>query len=766
MGNKHMRGQFIVISALILALIVLGLAVNIHFTLTEYQRYAYQDYKEILDNLGSDYRNALTTILAKATQEYNLTADLDPPRNNAFSNFSWWTQAAMHAFSSRGVELEFSLKTTVLQESKDLYGTQMPRLYATDLMKLYWYTPTAISSIYGSVEANISRYGFYGWSKDVLLLLNLTVDVPSISNTRDYTTFNILVHRENFEPVNGLKAANIGVKYFDPSLNSWVTAAIKSVLNNGGGNYTLIVTKYTGSDPIPKEYNKYLAVWVQDSRGIIVESYTYTYIDLVIQENAINQFYPGVEKADEVYALETLINGTTIWFNRKLLSSSSIPPLPLPPVKQFRIYTTVNGKDDPNLVEVPSQVEVWSSDYSYPTLEFANWRKRFKTGDKLVYYINFSKAGVTQQKVRITWLMDADARPPEYLLQFQNLTNLWVVNNGVYRIGFHAGQTALSDPVGIDWNIQVNASDNDPSKYHVEYRLFNYDYYQPAGSLNYKIPWGPGDTQGWTFLQGPVRAVAYRSNDYVLYALPKPGSVVRGELYHTEIVIIPYNVNYFQLFFSATTLSRLNNIYQNVVYLTSFAGTAEDYYPGGPRADRYRLSYGSAQMVDSNLREIGVVNGRFSNTSRVYNIYARTGYNPTTAKSYGYWTTTYSSFRGQATFYDTATISSLKNARTPANPAMFLWTTGNGYKRDIRLDWAYFNPDNMITINRGTNFFYNAAGWYYTPGGSLVPPLQWNGPNWLDEYSSAVSTGDDIPAMYHRMFIEQYHPTIVEVHTG
>jgi hypothetical protein len=322
---------------------------------------------------------------------------------------------------------------------------------------------------------------------------------------------------------------------------------------------------------VPYPYYQYLIIWVQDTRGIIVETYTYSYIEYTIDERAIGL----VSKPYETYTFEMLHNGTLLWFNRQLAINGTYVPIPIPPVKQFRVNVTVNGPSDTNMPLSLSQVEVWTPDYSVPTLNFSNWKDRFIIGDKLVFFVNYGPASVTSQRVRVSWLYDADAQPPAQLLQFQNQTNMWIVNNSVYQIGFHAGPTAQSDPVGIDWNIQVNSSDNAANKYHVEYRLFNYDYYAPSGSLNYKIPWGPGNNQGWNFMEGPVRAVAYRSNDMVLYALPLPGTTHTGELNHTEIILIPYNVSYFEMRFKANTEQSLY-IYQNVVYTTLFSGTASD----------------------------------------------------------------------------------------------------------------------------------------------------------------------------------------------
>jgi len=751
--RRRSSGQILIFGAIIIMLLVFSTAIAIHASSTTYQSLRYNEVKELIGNFNEDFQRALRNTLASMTQEYNQTAEIEIPREHAFGNFTLWMKTAIRTLASRGIQINFTLDNELLQPAKLLFNRiDLEDRYANNLVKLYWYTPQSQSSILASYTIDIPALGFYGWKDNALLLLNMTIYPDSIVNDNDLQTTNLIamVNKEGGVPVDDLAPSNFLVCYFDRTKNSWQAGNITLLLNKGGGNYTICFKTISGT-PVPTADNRYLIVWVQDTRGIIVEAYTYAYIDYTIDERAIGL----VSKPYETYTFEALNNGTLLWFGRQLAINGSYIPIPLPPVKQFRVNVTVNGPSDPNMPLSPSQVEVWTPDYSAPTLSFSDWKRRFVVGDKLVFFVNYSLASVTSQRVRISWLTDADASPPGYLLQFQNETNMWIVNNSVYRIGFHAGPTAQGDPVGIDWNIQVNSSDNAANKYHTEYRLFNYDY--TGGSLNYKIPWGPGNYQGWNFLQGPVRAIAYRSNDMVWYALPLPGHAVSGELNHTEIILIPYGVNYFEVHFKANTMQPLNNIGQNVVYTTIFSGTASD----GNNANR--LSYASIELRDYWLNYNSTVHGKFRDNppdydQSYYNIYRGTGSpphngNPTTAIQFGFWTAVYSQTRGQATFYDRDTILSLRGAGGVSKPAAFVWTTGNGNKRDIRLDWAYYDGSQEIDIPINTRFFYNFAGWYYAPGGSLTGSPTYNAPNWLNADSYLGSTGDDIPSKYYTMFV-------------
>jgi len=741
-------------AALAIALLIFSVAVSIYSASTAYQQMRYNQAREVVQNFREDFGRALIGVLAKFTQGYNATAEMETPRMLAYYLFSYWTRAAATSFASQGIQLDFSLDNVTLQDPGVFYGfnlTEPRNVYS--LTKLYWYTPQSMSAVSASFDANLTALGLYNWHEQSMYLLNLTLNSQNITQVNvggdTYALLNLTVNKEFGSPVEDLSPGNFKVAYFDSGLNSWLNANITKLFNLGGGQYTMLLSNATGRGPIQDPYYKYLLVFLQDTRGVVVEAYSYTYIDYSIQERAIGPIY----KPYETYTFEMLNNGSMMWFNRILPTNSSYVPIPLPPVKQFRVYATVNGYNDTNMVEVPSQVEVWTPDYSTPTLQFADWRRRFEVGDKLVFTLNYAPAGVTVQRARITWLFDADALPPAYGMNFTSNGNLMIINNKIYSLGLVANQS-LSN--WIDYNMQVNST-NQPSGYHVEYTLFGYDVYPMSGGYWFpaKLPWGPGTNQGWNYINGSVRSVAYRTSNWT-YS-PPTNTYYNGanaEINHTEIILIPLNVSYFESYFYGLALKDISFYNQYVTYVGMISGTTSD--TGSP----YRLQYGSVQLVDSNYNILRVQNGTYSNSGSVMHIL-----NPTRApNSYlnlGWWMSEYGQYRGQAIFLDNSTLASLKGSPVRT---IWTWTSADGYRRVNEYDYAYWRQA-AYTLPKGTVLNFNFAGWMYGGGslGSLFSDTNY----WANGSSSATSSGVADPNTYYRMFVGgSFDPMIISMSGG
>ncbi|MEM0385553.1 MAG: hypothetical protein QXH64_03775 [Nitrososphaeria archaeon] len=660
MIRRKRKGQLLIFAGIILTLLIFYIAITVHVTSTSYQNLRYEEVKEIVDNFNEDFRRALKYILASMTQEYNATAEMDTPRYNSFERFTLWMKTAIRTFSARGIQVNFTFNKVLLQPQKLLFGKlRIPERYVYDLAKLYWYSPQSISAISANFSLNVPGSGFYGWKGQMLILLNMTVYVDSIENDNKLgTKVTVSLNKEYGEPVEDLTAKNFRILYFDKSTSKWENAKIVVLLNNGGGNYT-IYFKSISDKIIDEPYNRYIMVSVIDNREIIVESYTYTAVEYVIQENAVNQFYPNTPKPEEVYSLEVILNGTILWFNRQLAFSGTYPPIPMPPVKQFRVYSTTNGPNDQNLKEIPSQVEVWTSNYLVPTLQFAEWRRRFSVGDKLVFLVNFSNPGIVQQKIRIEWLWDADAPPPTYLMQFSINPPYVYLNNGVYELQLVANP-GYSD--WIDWSISLHGNG-----YHVEYTLFGYDVHPISSGWWFpkKLPGG-----NWAVLPGPIRAVAYRENNITV--VPPLKQNLTNELYHREIIIVPYGVKYFIYYANYEWLKDVKIDYRYLALIGQVSGTKND------TSSPYRMKYGGLQLSNGNY-----VTGNYTIYGiSPWNVMHRVRYLTSQAGDFGYWVCQYGPYSGQALFLSQQTYD-LLSKQYKQYSQVWAWSTYDWARRVI-----------------------------------------------------------------------------------
>ncbi|MEM2950965.1 MAG: hypothetical protein QXV52_07710 [Nitrososphaeria archaeon] len=719
MFRRKRKGQLLIFAGIILVILIFSIAITVHVSSTSYQNLRYEEIKEIVDNFNEDFRRSLTYILASMTQEYNLTAEMDTPRYNAFERFTLWMKTAIRTFSARGIQINFAFNKLLLQPQKLLFGKlNIPERYVYDLVKLYWYSPQSISVISANYSLNIPGSGFYGWEGQMLVLLNMTVFVDYIENDDELqmTKVPLKLNKEHNTPVEDLSASNFKILYFDRSTSSWEKANITLLLNNGGGNYT-IYFRSRNNVLVQEPYNRYIMVSVIDNRGIIVESYTYTAVEYVIQENAINNFYAGIPKPEEVYALEVILNGTILWFNRQLAFSGTYLPIPMPPVKQFRVYSTTDGPSDPSLKEIPSQVEVWTSNYLVPTLQFAEWRRRFSVGDKLVFLLNFSNPGIYQQKVRVEWLWDADAPPPTYLIKmnfsgmYVNITNQRYVLQLVAKEGYS---------YAIDWTFSMFYKN-----YHVEYLMNGIGFIELKNETGHlKGWWIPHilPAGNWTVLVGPIRAVAYRDTSRI-YRVEHyyPNNTFfryyedNGPFKHTEIALIPYKTKYWQLLCDIVWLRDYTDR-RYYSYLTIVSGSKYDL--NSP----YRISNWAHQWENFSVHANSY---RFGDTD----------------SNFLYWYAQYNneSF-GQAVLPSQSYLNSIKSLFGSGRYRIWIWVTADYHRRVIdSLAQRFDTSNNNMTITKNTKISWFAGVWAYEGNGYTEPN------------------------MYYPMFVETYFPTIVSV---
>jgi len=762
------RAQVLIMVGIVLALLILSVSVSLYAAGLEYQQYRKSTYDTQITNLKDDFSRVLTHILSLATNSYNQTADITLPRVWADGNFSQWALAAAKVYELSGLQVKFGFDNITIQPKEQWQGA----IYTNNsLFKLYWYRPQSLSVIEASYQANLSEQGLYGINQTTIILLNMTLNVASFTNSNSFTSFSLHVNREYGTPVNDLSAKNFQIDYYDTQYQTWEEAKIVSVQGIGGGNYNISFQTLENGPVNPTVLNKTI-VWCEDNRGILVESYSYTHIQYVFQENAINPFYPGSAKPNEVYTMESISNGSVMWFDKLIKFKGAVPdPIPIPPVKQLRVYTNATG----SFKQTPSQVEVWTPNYQTPTLSFANWRTRFDIGDKLVYFVSFAGKNVNKVAVNITWLSDADVQPPVFLISSKITPNLLIMNNSQYTIGLVVNNSLST---WIDYNIQVNGTNSYPfynqtSSYHVEYTLFGYDVYN-GNWYPSKIPWGTGPNQGWIAIIGPVRSVFYRVSNLVYQ--PPTGKIYTNDFNHTEIILVPYNVSYFEVYFTATALSNVQLSQQYVEEIGLISGTVHDCSIPNMNSispcdspSPYRLYWGSLQQLKTNgFSQQSVITGAYYNNT-IFNfcsemhILADNGCNDGSSAvyNYGYWVAEYGNYRGQAIFIDNSTLLNLRNS---PNSALWAWTTYDGARRVLEYDYAY-TSSNSLTIPKGTVINYNFAGWIYL-GGHPTGQSTTNNNLWANQLSWGSSTGANDPSMYYRMFLSNYYPTVISSSSG
>ncbi len=763
-------GQVILVMSITLLTIILLVSTMVYLTSTQHLFFNYNPSREIVMSIDSDFNRALTRILANATATYNMTSEMNFPRRIANLTFSYWIVSTQAAYTGKGLNIQTKWIDEPVQEAKSIRLTlynltksgypDKPIYYTFNyrerrlqdkLFKLFWYRPNSISAIGAEISVDATYQGVVGWRATHIVLLNLTITSITPYEKDNYVELHVTVLRENGFPVNDLKPGNFEVYLFDPTVPlgvyCWkrISPDTMTLAYNGGGNYTIRITPSfhnptssnvrlfwrwepeRGSPPHQPGYYQFALVRVQDNRGIIVESYSYSGIEYAIQENAVEPFYPGdPSKVKETYVFELIPNGTMYWYNTRLSSPIHNPPIPLPPVKQVRVMATRNGDPlstgyNPVFEEVPYQTEVWDNRYLWPNSEsFLDWRRRIMNGSKLVFELNYPQ-GCRLQRVRITWLEDADATPPEYRLHMTLNAAFATVDNGKYVLTLVASPTSH----WVDWSISLL----DPrSGTRVEYVLLGYDVYpMPGGGWWFprKVPaddWTilpkPVDKGGVLVAEAPVRLVAFRKSNRT-QERPPTGPVSYNEMYYETLLYIPYNVSYFLYVANATWLRSVRMDYAYMSLMGMIGGTDTD--AGSP----LRVQWGSFATSVANPR---IVNGTYSN---IRNIMHRDRNNSPanipSAQAYGNWTVLYNEYAGMAIFASEEFIDELRSyfIGGTRRDQLWVWTTADYQRRVMEYDaifWRRGATTDIYDTDPANRIQFKVAG-FLTEGARAVNPF-------------------------------------------
>jgi hypothetical protein len=731
------RAQFIIVATILIGVIVTSLAVSLYLTATQYQEFRYKASKEIVINIDKDFKRTLTRILASATNEYNTTADFNPPRAHAYEKLSYWYQTLAQSYPDAGLQLDLRVKTKQLQPEKTLpNGVEIPERKVENLIKCYWFYPQSISAIYSELAVNLTSHGLYGYISEGYIALNVTIYTETIESQGGKVSFTFHVEREYGEPVSSLSKDNYNfadedtlagwaLSYFNPTAKKWErlkTSDIVEVTYKAGGNYSLTFNMpYNG-------YEKYLVLWVRDERGILVEAYSYYSISYLIKENidSKKQYHPY-----QTYTLELKPDGTLIWFSIPIdnIAGKPLPPVPPVFVKQFRVFTTINGYQDNNYVQTPHQVERWKIDYEFPAPGFEAERERFMKHigkgyeNRLTFLVNFThnpNLGVddTVQRVNVTWIDDCDTPPPQYLISIGVEGDYVRVDNNIYRM-----RLAPIEGVGLDYRTKMKFS-VEHSGGRCEYQLHGIGWYS-VGSTT----WITNITSAGNFTieAGPIRAVCYRSSNRVTcFKLEK--ILDPGPYYHETVILIPYNVKYINIYLNVTwNVNYIDNRYADIV------GMASECYSYDHYAYQYR---------ESNQDRIRSGDFNYCNGYKSHEEFKDTGGN-----KYGYWYAEYGNGFGQALMISNSFIDAM-NKLFPKRDEVWIWTAGSydgravlytsGNSHNILCTLHEYDKGQM-TINEGSSFNARFAIWVYS------------------------SIGYSEPNEYYKMFVEDYKPSVTMV---
>jgi len=237
--GRHKKGQFVILAALTVAIMIVSVGVIMYGTVTYFKHERWQEYLMIIDNVELGSQRVVEISLANYTSTFNDTQIL-------INNLNQWQMNLTKAYPGFGVALTYS-GATIGNGTKSVTSQTDDAMY--------------FSSANASLEIDIASVGLTGYkfvaSAFLGVILNATYD------NSDLVIF-MAVEKEDSTPVTDLNKDNISINNESlANINSTLTYFYK--MDNDGVLrivYRIVLLNYPGLSNV--------LVAVVDSRDIRV----------------------------------------------------------------------------------------------------------------------------------------------------------------------------------------------------------------------------------------------------------------------------------------------------------------------------------------------------------------------------------------------------------------------------------------------------------------------------------------------------------------
>ena len=574
------RGQVVVATSLILAVLLLSVIMSVYEAKLVYLRTRTIVVREVVGAITADFERALAHVLAVATRAYfnytrfeSMLAKYKPQGINLYNRHNFtvardfgfkflelWRTFILEAYAGYGVQVEFEPAEWDVSE---LLGRPR-RVPQGVLMKGWWYYPSSASAACAKLRLNLTNAGFCGWESTVRV--GVFARILDFSTGGDYTELRVGVLQDG-EPWPYLLTKG-WVEVYYPSGGGWRRAEIEDVTYLGNGNYSIRFRPALEAlyDPVEGRWFVPAMVVVQDDRGIVVEACTYAHVTFKIRRGVPDAVpYGGSslqrpsDTRHEVYTLEFAWDLDIYWLGMKLPEEPGLglPPIPWLPVKQLRVNATADGTLA-TLRERPIQYEEWRNvtwhgiEVPVP-LGLSDPQMDFSPTTRLVFQVRFPSLDVDEQYVAIWWIDDLDAEPAAYpsLIQYVEDSTHKDVWHPLYDVEFvdveHPASRGYADYNGVAAFV---LRDPETDFAFGPYNLHGFDMHVhgfiwcagrrwPYGYLARYRPYGAWEVyyhyMRYSWIQAPIRIFAVLNTTLV-------GSVyysgdVRGDYYDTMAIV-------------------------------------------------------------------------------------------------------------------------------------------------------------------------------------------------------------------------------------
>jgi len=196
---KDKRGQFILIAALLIALMIISVSAIMYSSVTYFRHERWEEYLIVIDGVKSGTTNLLTVSLANYTQA-------SPPNGSVLQdNLDQWRYDVKKAYAGYGTMFDYSLVTATYR----VYGMNLS--YNLGLART-WNQRISFSAANATARLNITSVGLTGYkfTSTVFLKMNITDALwyPGKKGDPGQVGVRAVIYAEGPLPVTNLQTAN------------------------------------------------------------------------------------------------------------------------------------------------------------------------------------------------------------------------------------------------------------------------------------------------------------------------------------------------------------------------------------------------------------------------------------------------------------------------------------------------------------------------------------------------------------------------------
>lgn len=250
---RERKGQFIIIAAMLLSIMIVSVSTVIYGTVTYYRQERWEEYVTIVDSIKTASCNILQVGLANYAQTSNSTVLRD--------YFNMWIRDVRNAYPGYGVNVGYALANSV----RSAYGVSLN--YSLGLARR-WNQATSYMASNATVSIDVASVGLtgYNFSSHVFLKMSIRDAVWYSKSSKRYVSIYLSVDKEGPEPVVSLQASNF------PDVKLDGLSQSHTVKRYYSSTYSCFIYEIRVSSISSKPINA--EVTLVDNRGIKTISYT------------------------------------------------------------------------------------------------------------------------------------------------------------------------------------------------------------------------------------------------------------------------------------------------------------------------------------------------------------------------------------------------------------------------------------------------------------------------------------------------------------